>query len=45
MGIYERLERRAKELNNEVWGSDDSDYSDDGVDDAEFDEYDEEDYE
>ena len=39
MGMYERIERRAKELNDEIWGTDDSD------DDGDYDEVDEEDYE
>ena len=37
MGVYERIERRAKELNDEIWGTDDSD------DDGDYDEVDEED--
>ena len=38
MGVYERMERRAKELNDEVWGTDEND-------DDDYDEVDEDDYE
>ena len=40
MGVYERIERRAKELNDVIWGTDDDDY-----DEVDEEDYDDEDYE